>query len=131
MVQGEKIEMERRANDWRATDMERELKLLGIPILGRGFTKPSEIYERGTVIAYVPQQQHRWAEYSLRRAGCPVLTVVDPRNEAWAQGKGPIPAWGNRPAKRRQAPKRAQARRQPQQRGAVRQFLHWLIEGED
>lgn len=94
-----RIEFERDAG-WAGIEVERELERLHIPICGRGFTSKSEEHPTGTLYCYVPAQQHRWAEYVLRCAGVPLLTVVDERNAAWAaQHDGPVPAWDERGAR--------------------------------
>lgn len=101
-----------RAQGWSGQMAENELRRLHIPICGRGFTKT-------TLCLYVRKRQAVWAEYVLRRAGCPVLTVMDSRNAQWAEGKGPVPAWDEKECLPN--PKTKQ--------GLLTRLLDWLVNG--
>jgi len=81
---------------WSGAEIERELRRLHIGLCGRNF-------DADHLYFFVKRDQARWAEYVLRRAGVPVLTVIDERNAAWAEGKGAVPGWDARPARQKRA----------------------------
>lgn len=70
--------------------VERLLKRYHMPIWGRWFSKTELMFT-------VPKWQARWAEYIMRRAGVPVLSVVDPQNVDWAAQHAQAPKpWESR-----------------------------------
>jgi len=61
--------------------------------------KKRKVYRRWL---WVNAAQAAWAEYVLLRAGVGLISVIDPRNVAWAQrhdGQAPTPWQGGRKAK--------------------------------
>ena len=131
-----------RNSGWSGYEVEKELKRFSIPIHGRGFTKKTKEHPEGTLFCYVKREQSRWAEYILRRARVPVLTVVDVRNATWAEGHdGPVPQWDNKPSRAgvvRNAgspPPLAvsvgeKSAETQQRKGGFQRLIDWLVEGE-
>jgi len=123
---------------WSGYEVEKELKRFSIPIHGRGFTRKSKEYPQGTLFCYVKREQARWAEYILRRARVPVLTVIDARNVTWAElHDGPVAAWSGKASRAgvvRNAgslpPSLVEERSaEPQQRkGGFQRLIDWLVE---
>ena len=125
-----RIEFLRNAG-WSGYEVEKELRRFSIPIHGRGFTRKSKEYPQGTLFCYVKRKQARWAEYILRRARVPVLTVVDARNVTWAElHDGPVPQWDGK-ASRAGTTKNAGSTPAPvaKKRGRLGRLLDWLLEG--
>lgn len=117
---------------WSGYEVEKELKRFSIPIHGRGFTKKTKEYPGGTLFCYVKREQARWAEYVLRRARVQVVSVIDVRNEEWADGHdGPVPAWSGRASRMGTAKRRgnfvepATTKVEPK-RGVLGRLLDWL-----
>lgn len=126
-----------RASGWSGVEVERELRRFSIPVHGRGFTPVTKEWPAGTLFCYVKRGQARWAEYVLRRAGVPVLTVIDARNEVWAEGKGPVLAWDERGKRAATSPTRKRGltpladlvTRGKRKRGTLGRLVDWLLNG--
>jgi len=100
----------RRDAGWSGHAVETHLKnRYGIEIHGRGFTFPTEQYPGGTLFFHAKRRVGKarpaaWIEYILLRdLHLPLVVPIDPRNVAWAAGKGVIPGRrrkGNRAQRR-------------------------------
>jgi hypothetical protein len=71
---------------WTGIEVERLLKQYGVPVFDRNFTGE-------TLCFRVPLRQANWADYLLRRAGVPVVTMpISPSNiSVWEHYQGEMP----------------------------------------
>jgi len=106
-----------RRGGWCGGEAEAELARFEVPIVDRDF-------DAGHFYWLVKRSQAEWAEYLLLRAGAPLLSVVNPRNAEWAEGKGRVPAWGEG----RQGD-RGTGRGRAEPQGVLGRLWAWLWDG--
>lgn len=78
--------------DWAGGDVEMLLRSYGVRVWNRQYARKKGVDDYGL---HVRPQQARWAEYVLRKAGCPLTSPLISEANRHVQPGGAMPrAWG-------------------------------------